>query len=379
MRGHIRKRGKSWAVVVCVGREENGRPKYRWHSGYRSKADAAQALTEILSRIDAQTYVAPSKQTVRSYMREWMEAARVTVRRSTLQSYRTNIEAHVIPQLGAIPLQRLSAMDLNAFYGHLLDRGRRDGHGGLSPRTVAYCHTVLHRALKDAVRWGRLSRNVADQADPPRARSGVQMRVWSAAELHRFLEHVEADRLYAAWLLAATTGMRRGEVLGLRWKDVQLDAARVAVTNTLILVDNKPVFSPPKSARGRRSVALDASTVAALRSHRTRQLEERLAFGPGYNPDGLAFCREDGTPVRPEGFSTNFEQHNAAAGLPRIRLHDLRHTHATIMLSANVHPKVVSERLGHSSVSITLDTYSHAIPAMQEEAATRAAEVVFGA
>jgi integrase len=202
------------------------------------------------------------------------------------------------------------------------------------------------------------------------------MRTWSADELRRFLEHVRADRLYAAWRLAATTGMRRGELLGLRWRDVDLDTARLSIVQTLIEGKEAPRFSEPKTDHGRRSIALDAETVAALREHRKRQVEERLAWGPAYQDHGLVLSREDGSPIWPRTFSRGFGRHAEDAELPTIRLHDLRHTHATLALSAGIHPKVVSERLGHSTVSITLDTYSHAIPAMQEDAAAKVAALI---
>jgi integrase len=201
-------------------------------------------------------------------------------------------------------------------------------------------------------------------------------RIWSARQLDDFLAHVRDDRLYAAWRGAAMTGLRRGELLGLDWDAVDLDAGRLAITRTLIEGKGAPRFSEPKTKRGRRSVALDAGTVEALREHRERQLDERLAWGAAYRDHGLVFCREDGTPIWPRTFSRFFDHHVRDAGLPKIRLHDLRHTHATLALEAGVHPKVVQERLGHATIAITLDTYSHAIPAMQEDAAAKIAALL---
>ena len=379
MRGHIRKRGARWVVVVDVGYDENGRRRQRWHSGYDTRRDAQRALTEILSRRQAGTYIVPSKLTVADFLREWLDAMRATLRPSTWTSYRMNTEAHIIPGLGSIPLQQLTASGLNAFYADLLAEGRRARDGGLSPTTVRYIHTILRRALAEAVRWNRLARNVADQADPPRQRNGAGhgMRTWSAAELRAFLKYVSEDRYHAAWLLAGTTGRRRGEILGLRWRDVDLEAGRVAVTQTLLDVRNELSFSAPKTGKGRRSVALDSTTLTDLRAHRKAQVEEKLTWGPAYHDGDLVFAREDGSAVHPARFSKWFNQHVRAAQLPRIRFHDLRHTHATLALQAGVHPKVVSERLGHSTISITLDVYSHAIPAMQEEAAEKVAAIVF--
>lgn len=378
MRGHIRKRGSKWVVIVDVGPDQNGRRKQRWHSGFYTKRDASRALTEILGRLQLGAYVEPSRQTLADFLREWLPAVQVTLRPSTFASYRANVETHIIPHLGTIPLQNLTPATLNGFYAELL-QGARTGRGrGLKATTVHYIHVILHKSLAQAVRWDRLSRNPADQADPPRRQADTQMRTWSAEELRAFLEHVRDDRLYHAYLVAATTGLRRGEVLGLRWADVDLDAGRLAIRQTLILVRNELAFSTPKTAKGRRSVALDPVTADALRTYRRTQLEERLAWGPAYQDNDLVFCREDGAPIHPQRFYERFDQQVRAAGLPRIRLHDLRHTHATLALQAGVHPKVVSERLGHSSVAITLDTYSHVVPAMEEEAAAKVAAVVFG-
>jgi integrase len=243
---------------------------------------------------------------------------------------------------------------------------------------VRYVHVIIRRALADAVRWGRLSRNVADGAAAPKQASKREMHTWTAQELRSFLAHVAEDRLYAAYITAATTGMRRGEVLGVHWRDVDLDTARLAVTQSLIAVGYELSFSEPKTAKSRRLIALDPVTVAALRAHRKAQLEERLRWGAAWQDGDLVFALENGSPVHPDRFSDWFQEHVKAAELPRIRLHDLRHTHATLALQAGVHAKVISERLGHSTISITLDTYSHAIPAMEEEAAAKVARLVFG-
>ncbi len=203
------------------------------------------------------------------------------------------------------------------------------------------------------------------------------MRTWTAEQLRRFLEQVEGDRLYAAWLLAVSTGMRRGEVLGLPWSDVDLAAARLAVRQTLVLVDGRPALSEPKTPRSRRTIDLDARTVDELRRWRVHQTRERREWGPAWHDRGLVFTREDGNAVHPDGWSGAFERHTRAAGLSRIRLHDLRHTHATLMLGAGVNPKVTSERLGHHSTAFTLDVYAQVLPGMQQQAAEQIAALVF--
>jgi integrase len=374
------KRGKSWAVVVEVGRDPNtGKRVRKWHSGYRTKRDAERARIEILSRLDHGTYVSPDRRTVGSYLEgDWLPAVKARLKASTWDSYSRNIRLHISPELGPIPLQALTATRLNEFYASLISEGRRDGNGGLAPKTVRYLHGIIRKALADAARWNLLQRNVADQADPPTIRSTApEMKTWTADELAQFLDFVSDDQLYAAWVVAATAGLRRGEVLGLRWIDIDLNASRLSVQQTLVSVAYETRFSVPKTARSRRSVSLDATTVAALRAHRKRQLEERMSWGQAYRDSGLVVTREDGTLVHPDRFTQMFDKHVKDAGLPRIRLHDLRHTHATLALGAGVHPKVVSERLGHATVAFTLDVYSHAVPALQEEAADRIAALIF--
>jgi len=266
------------------------------------------------------------------------------------------MEKRVVPRVGTIKLKDFSAAHLDALYATLLREGgaRRQG---LSHRSVRYVHGILHRALVDAVEWGLLPRNPADRSRPPTQkavdRARKEMAVWSAEELRSFLESVRHERLYLGWLLAAMTGMRRGEVLGLRWRDVDLDTGIVSVRQTLVDVDGRPELSHPKTPRSRRTIDLDADTVAALRSWRTKQARDRLRWGELWQDLGLVLTREDGSWVAPDGWTGTFDRHVKAAALPRIRLHDLRHTHATLLLKAGVSPKVVSERLGHASAAFT--------------------------
>jgi integrase len=248
---------------------------------------------------------------------EWLPAMRPPrVRPSTWLSYQGNVERQIVPALGRLPLQRLTAAQLTAFYRGLLETGHRRGSGGLAPKTVRNVHGALHAALRDAVRWGYVARNVAAAADLPKGMA-PEMQVWSPDQLRAFLDHVRYDRLYAAWLLLATTGMRRGEVAGLRWIDFDLDAGRVSPRRPRVVVNHEVLVSEAKTARGRRSIALDPATVAALRSHRRWQLEERLAVGPGWEDSGLVFTWPDSRPLHPERFSKWFEQHARPPGYRR--------------------------------------------------------------
>jgi integrase len=380
VRGHIRKRGSKWCVVVDVGRDENGKRRQKWHSGFDRKTDAEAALTKFLGQVNDGTYVEPNKQTVGEFLlQEWLPARKASLRPSTHASYERNIKTHIDPTIGGTQLQRLTPAALNALYGSLGVNGRRDGKP-LAPRTIRYVHTILRKALHDAVRWGKLVRNPADASEPPSARATQPKapNAWTADDLRRFLLSARNDRLYPMWLLFATTGMRRGEVAGLTWADVDLNAARIAVTRARVVVGYKVDNSAPKSDRGRRNIALDSATVAALRDWQVRQFEERFALGEAYQVSPLVFTWEDGRSLHPDWISKAFKRKTKAFGLPVLSVHGLRHTAASLALAAGVHPKVVSERLGHSTVSLTLDTYSHAIPALQESAAELMAQLVLG-
>lgn len=252
---------------------------------------------------------------------------------------------------------------------------------GLDRRTVNYIHTIVHRALKDAVRWGRLARNPADAADPPRAgQKSDGVHAWDAATLREFLAVSRSadDRYHALWVLLATTGMRRGEALGLRWSDVDLEAGRARIVQTIIQTGKVVSVGEPKTYRGRRPISLDAATVAVLRAHRHRTRQERLLVGADFTDLGLVFHHPDGSWLRPDAVSDVFLRRVRRYGLPRLTLKGLRHTWATLALEQGVHPRVVQERLGHSTIAITLGIYSHVSPTLHDEAAELISGLVLG-
>jgi len=247
--------------------------------------------------------------------------------------------------------------------------------------TIHHDHACLHKACKDAVRWGHISRNPLDAADPPRKKGdgSKEMKTWSREQLKAFLEAMKEERLSPLWHTIAMTGMRRGEAIGLRWIDVDLEAGRIAVRRALIPSGRDVIVSEPKTVKGRRVIAIDPGTVEVLKGQAPRQLDEQKEWDDAWVESSLVFTQENGAALDPETLTRYWRQAVKKAMLPTIRLHDLRHTHATLALQAGIYPKVVSERLGHATVSITLDTYSHAIPAMQEEAAALIAGLVFAA
>lgn len=243
MRGSVVKRGDGYSVVVDLDRDPiTGKRRQKWSSGYRTKRDAERALSEIVASVHAGAYVEPTKQTLTEFATDWLTAIEPTIRPSTHHSYARNLRLHVLPHLGSVQLRRVDAGMLNGLYAALLADGKltnaNGGRGGLSPRSVRYVHTIIHRAFREAVRWGRIARNPADASDPPRASAVVRptMTTWTADRVRAFLDHTAEHRLHAAFVLLATTGMRRGEALGLRWSDVDLTTGRVSISQTVIMV-----------------------------------------------------------------------------------------------------------------------------------------------
>lgn len=385
MRGHIHKRvrrtrnGKDttrWYVVVDAGADAGGRRRQKWHGGYATRREAEVARAKIVNDLHIGCYVAPDRITLREWVREsWLPMIESRIKPSTFDSYRRNMETHVLPALGTRPMQQLTSAMLNALYAELTARG--NDHGPLSPKTVSYVHTIIHKALADAVDSGVVASNVAVRAKPPRPnrRARRETQYWEPAELACFLDHVSGTRLEAAWRLAGMTGMRRGEILGLRWRDVDLDAARISVRHAVVSVGYAVLESTPKTHQA-RVIDLDPETVAVLREHRSKQQIERDQWGLDYRDNDLVIARENGEPIHPHSLSQAFERLVRRAFLRRIRLHDLRHTHATIALKAGVPVKVISERLGHESPAFTLKQYAHVIPGMQAEAAAEIARLV---
>jgi len=329
----------------------------------KSHEEARRKLTEALAARDRGIAYDSEGLTVGEYLARWLEdSVRGSVKVNTYQSYASLVRLHVCPTLGSTKLSAITPAHVQGLYRQKLDDGP-------APKTVKYIHTTLHRALKQAVRWGLVPRNAAAEADPPRVVT-PEMRPLSPVQARTLLQAARGNRLEALYVLAVTTGMRQGELLGLAWEDWDLQAGVVRVRRTLTLAKGGPHLTEPKTKGSRRQIRLTASAVEALERHWARQESEGAARGHGWNTLGLVFCTRRGTPVRRDNLhDKHWKPLLGRAGLPDIRFHDLRHTCATLLLTKGVHPKIVSETLGHSSVSITLDTYSHVIPGMGDAAA----------
>ncbi|HEX2107738.1 MAG TPA: site-specific integrase [Rubrobacteraceae bacterium] len=330
----------------------------------QSYEEARKKLAEALADRDRGLNYDAGSLTLEAYLERWLEdSVRGSVKVTTHASYGSVVRNHVSPALGRTKLAGLTPAHVQRLYRAKLDEG-------LSPKTVKYIHTTLHRALKQAVRWGLVPRNVAAEVDPPKVLK-PEITPLSPAQARALLEAAKGNRLEALYVLAVTTGMRRGEILGLGWEAVELEAGTVRVRRTLTLAKGGPRLTEPKTKGSRRSIRLTASAVGALERHQECQQAEGIALNGSWADRGLVFCTRRGTPIRRDNLhDKSWKPLLKRSGLPDTRFHDLRHTCATLLLTKGVHPKIVSEMLGHSSIAITLDTYSHVIPGMGEVAVT---------
>jgi integrase len=287
----------------------------------------------------------------------------------TGERYTDLCRKNLIPALGAVALAKLQPIQISQAYSKALANGRRDGQGGLSPSTVVYMHRVLKHALSQSVRWQLLSRNPADVVKPPKLKR-PEMVVYDVPQTAELLEVLRGTRLRMPVVLAVLCGLRRGEICALRWRHVDFSAGQITVAQSAEQTTAGVSYKEPKAGRG-RTVALSATVVTELRAHRLQQAEELLRLGIRQTEETFVYTREDGEPMQPGSVTHAWQLAVVTTGLPRIRFHDLRHAHATHLLASGVHPKVASERLGHSKVGITLDLYSHVLPGMQADAAAR--------
>lgn len=364
----------SWSFMFDGPRKPDGSRNQVTGHGFKSQREAGAVMRDKQVAADKGTFRQPTKETLDELIKSYLEANRPEtgkLRESTWNCYDTLRRAYVSKRIGQIVAQKLEPEHLDALYADLLKSGAVKG-GPLSPTTVKRVHTLIHAALKYGLKKRKLVTNVADLADAPSEANPTQ-DVWTADELNAFLSSAREGRLYPLWHLGAATGARRGELLGLPWNLVDLEKGAVTFNQSLNLPDgSKPQLGEIKTRAGKRTVALDPQTVAVLRSWRKTQAEERLSWGEAYsNPHNLVFTREDGSWLHPERASEWFDQAWKGSGVnKRITMHGLRHTHATLGLKAGIQAKVMQERLGHSSIKVTLDYYGHVLEGMDADAAT---------
>jgi integrase len=366
-----RRKDGRWTAEISL---EGGKSKFLYG---KTRREVQEKLKKALYEQQQGMLVTGAQQKVGQFLTHWLEDVhKRSIRPRTYERYEEIVRLHLAPGIGYHQLQKLSAQHLQSFYAKKLEEG-------LSTTTVISFHNVLHKALETAVRWNLIARNPCDLVSPPR-RKRFEIRPLSMQQIQQFLAVARGHRQEALFILALATGMRRGELLALKWQDLDLEQGTLQVRRILTRIPSRLPGkgyeeAEPKTDKGRRSIALPSFAAEALRQHRLRQTEAKLKAGPAWQDRDYVFCTSIGTHLNPtrdvlDALKSLLEQ----AGLPDIRFHDLRHSSATMLLGMKVHPKIVQELLGHSQIAITLDIYSHVLPTMQEEAMHKLDEALGG-
>ena len=372
MKAPIKPRGKNtWTFLVELPRNAEGKRRQKRHTFHGTKREAENERARIVHEVTSGAYVDVKKMTVGEYLDWWLESCvKPKVAPRTAEGYKMIVEQHLKPALGSIRLARLSPVHVQEYESKALREGRVGTKTALSQQTVLHHHRVLHTALRHAVRTGLAIRNPLDAVDAPKPQRKA-MKTLNIEQVGALLAAAEGTRLLAPLQLGIATGMRRGELLGLHWSDVDLEAGQLAVRWSLQTLkgEPEPTLKAPKSGRS-RTITLPKWAVEGLTRHKKNQAAEKLLHGKDYQSHDLVFCEEDGRPWKPNAFTGVWDRFKRQHGID-IRFHDLRHSCATLLLSQGVHPKVVQEMMGHSTIAITMDLYSHVSPNLQEEAAEK--------
>jgi integrase len=369
MKGHIRERSpRHWAIVIDAQDPETGKRRRKWHSFRGSKREAQVECCRLIGEHKAgRINLAPNRTTVGEFLARWLDHMQAQLTPRSHERYSELVTKNILPLIGNLALAKLQPATISQAYAKALKTGRCDGQGGLSPKTVLYMHRILRQALAQSVLWDLLGRNPADAVEPPKTERR-QMNALDADATAALLDAARNTSLFIPVLLAVMCGIRRGEIAALRWKSVDLERGMLAVVGSAEQTKDGVREKPPKNGKG-RSVELPLLVVDELRRHRVLQAQHFLQLGVRLTDDHHVVMRKDGLPIQPRSLTYAFQIFLGKQKLRRIRLHDLRHTHATLLLKGGVHPKIAQERLGHSSIAITLDLYSHVLPGMQREAA----------
>jgi integrase len=368
MKGSIRERSPGrWAIILDQRDPETGKRKRKWHSFEGTKREAQVECSRLITAITGGTYHEPNKVALGDFLSRWVDHIKSQVSPKSHERYAGLVNQNIKPLLGAVLITKLKPAQISEAYTKALAGGRRDDKaGGLSPRTVGHMHRVLKQALGQAVRWELIIRNPADAVDPPKV-DWKPMQTYDLPQTADLIEAVRGAPIFLPALLAVLCGLRRGEICALRWRNVDLATGQISVVESLEQTKAGLRFKSPKSGKG-RTVELSETVIEELRAHRLKRAQELLRLGKPLSDDDLVIAHADGSIVQPIYVSQQWAREIAKTELAHLRFHDLRHAHATHLLANGVHPKVASERLGHSKVGITLDLYSHVIPGMQKDA-----------
>ena len=377
MRGCITKKGSTYSIIVDLGRDKNGKRKQKWFNGFKTKKEAEKELAKVINQIDNKTFVNPDKVTLKEYLTRWFDdIVEPNLSQTTKDGYRYFVDGHIVPALGDILIQNLQPMHIQQFYKEQLENGRVDGKGGLSAKSVLNIHRILKRALAHAVKMQVVNRNAAEFVEVPKQKK-YKASVLDETQVQNMLKVFKETNLYIPVLLAVGLGLRRGEALGLRWQDIDFESNSIAIIQTLLMTKGGIIFHDPKTETSKRVLIAPSTIMEELKKHKERQEEVIKIMGKAYQDNDLVSCYDDGHPFNPSTYSGLFGDILKRNKLPQIRFHDLRHTNATIMLKHNISAKVASERLGHSTIGITLDLYSHVLKEMQVEAANKIEKAIF--
>lgn len=377
--------GRWIGQVTCGVDPTTGKPKRRSFYG-KTRKEVQDKISTALQGLKTGSFIEPKKITFGEWLDRWLnDYMKTAIRQNTWESYEILVRVHIKPALGMVKLSKLHAADLQRFYNQKLESGRvkvkareedeplqgDDKKEGLSTRYVRYMHSIIREALQQAVKEHLIPNNVADATSPPKSKS-KPVQPLSEEQIVQFLQTAREDRLAAAFILALGTGLRRGELLGLKWECIDLEAGVITVKRELLSMNSGIKLEENlKTKSSKRSIPISSNVLKELKSHKARQAQEKLLLGKLYQDLGLVFAKEEGSFIDPKWFTKLFQKLLARAGLPRARFHDVRHSHATLLLTKGEHPKVVQERLGHSSITMTLDLYSHVAPGIQKMAADR--------
>ncbi|MFD2704174.1 site-specific integrase [Salibacterium lacus] len=364
MRGYVRKRGKSYSFTIDIGRDPStGQRKQKTKGGFKNSKDCEKAMNDMIHLLQHDEFVDTKKMMLKDFVEDWIEMEEMNYRPSTFSVYKSIINNRLIPAFGHAYVDELKPIDIQKYYNRMLKEG-------LTPKYILSIHNVLRALISKSVTWEVASKNVMDKVTPPKGKR-KEMQTWTLEQSKQFLDHAKENTIiYPVFVLAIWTGMRKGEIYGLKWKDIDFENNRIQVNRTMAWARGQGhILQDAKTDGSRRTIKASDHVMSVLNSQLLKQKQIMMKLGERHQDDNLVFLSYNGKPMSMRHAGERLVQLSKELGLPRIRMHDLRHTHATISLELKQHPKVVSERLGHKSIDITLDLYSHVTENLQEESA----------